>query len=200
MSLVARAHERLVASRRVRVLGSHLARRIEPGSRVLDVGCGDGALDAWLAREVPGIEIRGVDVVVRPASHVPVEPFDGRQLPFPELSFDIVMMVDVLHHAEDPLALLRESARVARRGVLLKDHNREGFLAFPTLCLMDIVGNAYRGALHRFRYWNAAQWREAFSNAGLIVESREGRLGLYPPLADRVFGRRLHFVALLRKA
>ena len=66
-------------------------------------------------RQRPDLEITGVDVLVRPKNHIPVQLFDGRQLPFPDQSFDAVMFVDVLHHTDDPSVLLREAKRVARK-------------------------------------------------------------------------------------
>jgi ubiquinone/menaquinone biosynthesis C-methylase UbiE len=200
LSVLSRGHRHLVSPRRVRVLGEHLLALIPSGSSVLDVGCGDGALDAWLQANETDLQIRGVDVFVRPEAAIPVEAFDGRRLPHPDGCFDLVMMVDVLHHAEDALALLREAARVARRGIVIKDHNREGVLAFATLCLMDFVGNAYEGAIQKYRYWSKREWGEVFRSAGLKVLSYRDRLGLYPPPADWLFGRHLHFVALLGKA
>ena len=53
---------------------------------------------------------------------MPVTAFDGRVIPMAARSVDVVTMFDVLHHADDPPALLAEAARVARTCVVLKDH------------------------------------------------------------------------------
>jgi hypothetical protein len=55
------------------------------------------------------------------------------------------MFVDVLHHAEDPLGLLREAARTARKAVLNKDNMRECVGALTTLRFMDCMGNSRCG-------------------------------------------------------
>jgi len=66
-----------------------------------------------------------------------VETFDGKSIPYGDGSFDVVMFVDVIHHADQPMTLLREAARVARQAILIKDHLVEGTLAYLTLQLMD---------------------------------------------------------------
>jgi ubiquinone/menaquinone biosynthesis C-methylase UbiE len=50
------------------------------------------------------------------------------------------MFVYVLHHTNDPEVLLREAQRVALKAVVLKDHTRNGLLAYTTLRFMDWVG------------------------------------------------------------
>ena len=55
------------------------------------------------------------------------------------------MFVDVLHHTDDPMVLLREAGRVASGFVLIKDHTQNGILAGRRLRFMDWVGNARHG-------------------------------------------------------
>jgi SAM-dependent methyltransferase len=200
MSPIEQVHDRLVFGRRVRMLAQHLAELLPPSACVLDVGCGDGLLDHLILQQRPDIRIRGVDVLVRGRTHVPVEKFDGQTLPFSEGEFDVVLFVDVLHHTEDPAMLLREGARVAGEAVLLKDHTADGFLASPTLRFMDHVGNARYGVALPYNYWTERRWRDTFRNLGLTVTAWKKDLGLYPWPADWVFGRSLHFVARLEKA
>ncbi|MCS6850283.1 MAG: methyltransferase domain-containing protein [Gemmataceae bacterium] len=190
-------HERYVAGRRLRVLSRHLAELVPRGSRVLDVGCGDGRLARALGAQRPDVEVRGVEVRVRTATAIPVAAFDGRRLPYADRSFDAVLLVDVLHHAAEPLELLREAARVAARAVILKDHLLEGPWAGPTLRFMDRVGNARHGVALPYHYWRAAQWRHAIAEVGWHVAEWRQELGLYPIPLRWVFERSLHFVALL---
>ena len=107
------------------------------------------------------------------------------------------MFVDVLHHTENPMILLREAARVAKKGVLIKDHLLDAFLAGPRLRFMDNVGNRRHGVALPFNYWRYEQWLAAFSELGLSVNSWNGDLRLYPGPADWLFGRSLHFVVRL---
>jgi SAM-dependent methyltransferase len=166
-------------------------------ARVLDVGCGDGRISQSIADRCPGVEVRGIDVLVRPGTHVPVDPFDGKTIPHPNKSFDVVMFVDVLHHTDDPMILLREGARVARRYIILKDHTVKGLLAAPTLRFMDRVGNLKHGVDVPYNYWSEEQWRSAFADLHCAVDHWNAELGLYPAPASWWFDRSLHFVARL---
>ncbi len=195
MSLVADIHEKHVFGRRISRLCELLGGLIPEGSRVLDVGCGDGRLSRLLMDLGKGIQIEGIDVLLRPETHIPVREFDGTTIPHEEGSFDLVMFVDVLHHTEDPMVLLKEADRVARKGVVIKDHLRDGFLAGPTLRFMDWVGNARHGVALPYNYWSSERWSEAFDELHWQKVEWIDRLSLYPPPASWFFDRGLHYVA-----
>lgn len=190
-------HDKLVFGRRVRVLSDWFAQLTPPGSRVLDVGCGDGLISALTASKRPDLEIVGIDVLPRDRPHIPVQIFDGARIPFADKSFDLVLFSDVLHHTEDASLLQREARRVSRRFVLIKDHYRKGLAAATRLRFMDWVGNARFGVSLPYNYWTEAQWRTAWQDLGLKPERLETQLGLYPAPANWLFGAQLHFIALL---
>jgi SAM-dependent methyltransferase len=198
MSLLSRLHDGYVATRRADVLAARLSALLPPAARVLDVGCGDGELARCILDRRPDVRVEGVDVFVRPHTAIPVQLFDGVTLPYADASVDVALLVDVLHHTDDPNVLLREVARVARVGVLIKDHTRDGLLAGPTLRAMDWVGNARHGVRLPYNYWSRRHWMEAFADHGLEIVAWLPRLGLYPGPASWVFDRSLHFIALLR--
>jgi SAM-dependent methyltransferase len=190
-------HGGYVTGRRAGVLSRHLAELLPESAEVLDVGTGDGRLAERILERRPGLRFRGVDVALRGAPGFPVERFDGRRIPHADASFDVVLVVDVLHHCASPMELLGECARVARDAVLLKDHDESGWLARPTLRLMDWVGNARHGVALPYNYWPEARWRSAFDELGLRVTAWRRELRLYPWPADWIFGRSLHFIARL---
>jgi SAM-dependent methyltransferase len=198
MSLLGGLHTRYVHSRRVDRLSRHLAAELPPAAEVLDVGCGDGRLAHRIAELRPDVSVRGIDVLVRQETAIPVEAFDGRSIPLPADSVDAVMFVDVLHHAEDPLGLLREAARTARKAVLIKDHLREGVGALTTLRFMDWMGNARFGVRLPYQYWTREEWRAAFRSVGLVIDHWQEKLLLYPAPASLLFDRSLHFIGRLK--
>lgn len=101
-----------------------IAELVPPGSRVLDLGCGNGALLALLrdARECTGygVEIddakllecvgRGVNVLQRNLD-------EGLTL-FENASFDVVLQLDTLQNLRNTEQMLRETARVGRIGIV----------------------------------------------------------------------------------
>ncbi len=164
------------------------------GHAVLDVGCGDGIIDSLVLAQRPDVTIQGVDVLVRPQARIAVTPFQGSRLPFSDGAFDTVLFSDVLHHTETPDVLLKDAVRVARHGVLIKDHVVQGVFARSTLKWMDYVGNAPHGVSLPYRYLEQNQWDELFRECGIVPRVVVRRLGLYPRWADPWFGRSLHFV------
>lgn len=197
MNPVFRFHSSRVHVRRVQVLACHLDPLTPRGASLLDIGCGDGLLADCLASRRPDLRITGIDVLVRPNARIPVQAFDGRHIPQSDHSVDVSMFVDVLHHADDPEALLREARRVTRRLILIKDHNSSGRLSNALLCFMDYVGNARYGVALPHNYLARRQWDEMFQRLGLRTERWVSRLGLYGRPGDWIFGRSLHFVAAL---
>jgi len=96
------------------VLGAH-------GARVLDIGCGDGALIARLGTCRPRWEFSGVEIAARavelararcPDADITI--YDGAVLPFEAGRFDLAILSHVLEHVPDPVPALREAARVSR--------------------------------------------------------------------------------------
>lgn len=198
-SLLNAVHNSAVFSRRVGVLAGHLANAVPGPGRVLDLGSGDGSIAAALMQLRPDLEVEGVDVMVRPRTQIPVTKYDGVTLPFEDQSFDFATIVDVLHHTTDPAAVLTEAARVARQGIVLKDHLLEGFLAGPTLRFMDWVGNRGHDVVLPYNYLAREGWQGAYSRAGLAMTSNKQALGIYPAPFSWLFDRKLHFVALLSR-
>jgi SAM-dependent methyltransferase len=210
MSLIERIHTTQVHTRRVRRLCEMLSDILPREGKVLDVGCGDGLLakrildrlndsPQALPSRTGQLTIEGIDVLVRDDTHVPVTRFDGTKIPFDDNSFDSVMFVDVLHHTDDPMVLLREAKRVTRGTIVIKDHTMNGIASGATLRFMDRVGNARYGVSLPYNYWPRQKWLDAFNELGLKIERWEKHLGLYPFPANLVFARSLHFIAQLRK-
>jgi SAM-dependent methyltransferase len=190
-------HGSLIFGRRVRVLSAHLCNHLGAEGAVLDVGCGDGSLARSIMSANDKLTFQGCDVFLRPSVAIPAQVYDGSHLPFDDRSFDWTTIVDVLHHVDDPAAVLKECVRVARKGVVLKDHLREGLGANATLRLMDWVGNRGHDVRLPYNYLSKFEWDMIFSRLQLQITKWDEHLGLYPMPFTFAFDRRLHFVATL---
>ncbi|QDU70580.1 class I SAM-dependent methyltransferase [Mucisphaera calidilacus] len=195
---VGNAHGRLVHTRRVQAIAQAVTPLVRPHAALLDIGCGDGTLAARIAAQVEGLSVTGLEIMTRPDSAIPVTSFDGEHIPLDDNAVDYAMMIDVLHHTDDPTILLREAARVARVAVILKDHRMERPLARLTLRFMDWVGNKPHGVTLPYNYWPEKRWRETWKQLGLHPQHFATQLGLYPRPANWIFEKGLHFIALLQ--
>ena len=101
-----------------------IAQLVERGSRVLDLGCGDGAMLDYLQRERGctgyGIEINDANVLAcmkRGVNVIQLNLDEGLSM-FDDNSFDIVLQVDTLQHLRNTETMLAETARVGRTGIV----------------------------------------------------------------------------------
>ena len=121
---------------------------VRPGQRLLDVGCGPGALTAELVRRTGADAVSAVEPSASFAAAarerlpgVDIRQSGAERLPFPDAAFDAALAQLVVHFMADPVAGLREMGRVTRPG---------GVVA---ACVWDHAGG--RGPLSAF--WSAVR-------------------------------------------
>ena len=160
----------------------------QAGARILDIGCGDGALVRALAAR--GAAAVGVDpdpamlAVARKRAaeaDIPATFLEGRaeSLPFPDASFDAVTAMTVLCFVPDAKGAVREMARVLRPGgrLVLGELGRWSFWAARRRLRGWLGSPTWKAA--RFR--DAAELRQLAEAAGLKVAATRGAI-FYPPI------------------
>lgn len=131
---------------------------VGPGDSVLDVGCGAGYLADNLHQMYAAVTT-GLDVQDFRRSDIAFRRFDGISIPFPDGSFDHVVLSFVLHHSQDPMALIRECRRVARRSVIVfEDMPDNRFGKMLTSIHVGIFNEFYRLRSTRGDYRSALEW------------------------------------------
>jgi methionine biosynthesis protein MetW len=147
---------------------------VEPKTKVLDLGCGEGELLEWLAAnkgvEARGVELSGAKVQKAIARGVSVFQCDMDEglADYPDQTFDYVILSQTLQETREPRRVLREMLRVGRRAIV----------AFPNFghwqvrMSMMFSGRAPRTSL--FPY----EWFESPNIHILTVEDFEVLAGL----------------------
>ena len=147
---VLRSHKWRTAENSAAYLLPHLAEN----ARVLDVGCGPGTITAGFADRVPQGHVTGIDAgeevidqaraafpraEARQQSNLDFATGDVYALDYPDDSFDVVHVHQVLQHLGDQVQALREMRRVTKPGglVAVRDADFGGMTWYPELPILD---------------------------------------------------------------
>jgi SAM-dependent methyltransferase len=153
-------HESVLRSHRWRTAensAAYLLPHLTAGQDLLDVGCGPGTITIDLAARLAPGRVVGIDAVEAPLAaardaareagidNVTFEIGDAYALAFEPGSFDVVHAHQVLQHLANPVAALREMARVCRDGGLVaaRDSDYAAMTWFPADSRLDRWAELY---------------------------------------------------------
>lgn len=138
------------------------------GTRLLEVGCGAGAVLAVLGQEFPGVRLVGVDRepkqlafaaehLARSNVEAELVEADALALPFDDESFDHVWMMWFLEHVPKPVSALREARRLLRPGGVITaiEVDYSTFRGTPSTPTLEALARAMVAAM------GAAGWSDA---------------------------------------
>ncbi|MCV7149407.1 SAM-dependent methyltransferase [Mycobacterium riyadhense] len=159
---------------RLRGQAEALAGYVKRGDSLLDVGCGTGHLSAYL-QQMYGVDPSGVDVKDFRQTPIPFRRFDGATIPFPDKAFDHVVVSEVLHHSHDPMGLIKQCHRIARRSIIVFEDVPDGRLGKVALFAhVQLFARCYRYPFrpaHLGAYRSALEWLG--DNARCIARLRQ---------------------------
>lgn len=136
-------------------------------SRILDLGGGWGFYAEPLRRR--GHKHLILDVVKPGYQKAPVVLYDGSNIPFPDQSFDVTLLVTVLHHVSDLEVLFREVGRITRkRVVVIEDLYHHPAGRFWTIVRDRILNIEWTDHPHQFR--KHEQWEMFFKAHGFLIK------------------------------
>lgn len=143
---------------------------LKDDSFVLDIGCSDGYLANQLIMQNQTLHILGADIHYPHMSKIPSVIYNGKRLPFPDATFDVVLAVDVLHHTEDIMVVIREMSRVSKHDILIKDHVWDGNrITWLFLSFFDWCTNAPNRIHCTYNYPRLDQWQNYFKALSLTI-------------------------------
>lgn len=145
---------------------------------IMEIGCSSGYLIKDLVKFFPGATIIGADVVKDPLYRlakdlpgVPLIRFDLLKCPLPDMSVDVLVILNVLEHIEDDEGALKNAFKLLKPG---------GSLVIEVPAGPDLY-DAYDGELQHFRRYSVTELKRQLNEAGFRVV-RQSHLGffLYP--------------------
>jgi ubiquinone/menaquinone biosynthesis C-methylase UbiE len=168
---------------------------LEDSSQVLDLGSSDGKLAASIQRELitrqKQVKFIGCDIHVQPETFIPIMQYDGQRLPFEDNSFDCVLIVDVLHHTNNPRQVLQEAKRVSRRNILIKDHYWSNEKDFTRLKYADYIGNNPYGIPLPYNFLTQREWQSLIEECKLSIVERKTYQLVVDPCKHIIFKLRV---------
>ena len=141
---------------------------LQTSDRVLDTGAGNCVLCEQL-------RLRGYNVVALDLANLSfvrhVEPivYDGERMPFDDESFEVAMVITVLHHARNPDAVLAELRRVAKRVIVIEEIYENSFEKYCTYAVDSLFNLEFFN--HPRSNRTDAGWRSAFLSLGFDVDA-----------------------------
>jgi len=144
---------------------------IKEGDKILDFGCGS-AIVSQTFKDYFKADVLGVDVEDKRVFPIPfkrIGDMESGQLPFGDLSFDVVLISYVLHHTKNPKAVLKEVQRVAKRIIIYEDLP-QGLFSRLRCWFHELSYRAFfQKTNYRFSFKTEKEWKELFNELGLKV-------------------------------
>lgn len=158
---------------------------LKKDERVLDVGCGDGILSEILQKRF-SLKLTGCDIENYLKKEIPFVFMQNESaLPFPDKSFDVVLMNDILHHTTffNQKKLLKEALRVSHIVLIFEDE--------PTLAgsIVDWSINKFHN-LHMpitLAFRKHTQWMQIFNDLGVTYHYKKVRKPLFYAFTHEAF-------------
>ena len=166
--------------------------RTSSGSRVLDVGCGNGYIAHHLSA-ILGTKVIGIDLEATTEAPIDYRRFDGRRFPIETSSLDAVLFCYVLHHAQDISTILSEVRRVLRTGGRVAVYEDIPETWWDRI-VCSIHNRKWRGRTGPCHFQTEDGWRRLFESEGFEVirtRSLSRWRNLAHPVSRRFFAMEL---------
>lgn len=134
------------------------------GDRILDIGCGLGSISQALMDA--GHQVTSIDIQ-NGSLYPEVKPivYDGIHIPFKSNSFDVALLITVLHHTPDPQAIIAEARRVAKKIIIIEDTIEGEFQKYATFVMDSVLNLEFMGHPHTNK--SDAGWHKVFKDLKL---------------------------------
>jgi ubiquinone/menaquinone biosynthesis C-methylase UbiE len=166
---------------------------VRPGERLLEVGCGAGAVLGVIGAAFPELRLAGIDLSPEQIDfarkhlarlghpQADLRQGDATALPWPEATFDHVFMMWFLEHVPDPRPLIAQARRVLRPGgqLTVTETDYSMFHAFPSHPDLEYLGAAQRELFSRNGQADMGRRLGPLLAASGFQEVRSGPVGFH---------------------
>ena len=172
---------------------------------LLDYGCGIMNFSSRLKAEERIFDFVGMDIYPSPISSevgnelwMNYRQINKEGVASMGMKFDISIVVDVLHHAneKDHLEILNQLASCSEF-ILIKDHFEYSYLSRQLLRLADWYGNYAYGISIPRRYFSPKRWSSLVADSGLQELRLTNKVRVHDGLFGLIIPPRLHFISIL---
>ena len=169
-----------------------IASAVPYGSRVLDVGCGNGFIAHHLSAML-GKSVAGIDLSKTTEARINYRQFDGLVFPVKDEMVDAILFCYVLHHAQDLGTILCEARRALRPGGLMVVYEDIPQRKWDRI-VCGIHNRKWRGRTGPCTFRGEPEWRHTFAAAGfqlIRIRQLSRWRNLAHPVSRRLFVLRM---------
>ena len=158
-----------IDDKRVKAVMNKILPYLKSDSTVVDIGSGNCKISKELQNR--GFVVKPVDIKNKSEfkNIIPVV-YDGKTLLFSDNTFDVALLITVLHHTKNPIQLLKEAKRVAKTIILMEDTYKGRLQKYLTFIMDSLVNLEFIGHPHTNK--TVSKWEEIFKELNLRVVDR----------------------------
>lgn len=160
---------------------NHFDSFINENEKILDVGTGCGWISQFLWKR-KNAQVTLLDVIDFNQTDLKLVLYDGKKIPFPDNSFDVVLLICVLHHCDEPSEVLKEAKRVTKDRIIIIEDTFSSwfgkFLLYFWDTILNLVAAIFLTSLFdgnmAFNFKRISEWEKVFSGLDLkLVHKKE---------------------------
>lgn len=145
---------------------------LDKKDKIIDIGCGNCMVIKTLQEN--GYTCTALDVAdLSIVENIKVVVYDGAKMPFENQDFDAALLLTVLHHSDNPELVLKETARIAKKIVIIEDIYSNKIQQYLTYFMDTLVNLGHSNMTYQNK--SDAEWKQVFEALQLKLVAESSR-------------------------